>query len=221
MSIASDYVYELPFYSHLSDAEVEMLKSNVVIRKAHKGDILYGCGESCLGMSHILSGKIRVYIVSDEGREITLYTLDTGDNCVMSASCVISQITFETVMTAEEDSEMLVLNSGAFAKLAESNIYVKEFMYELATERFSQVMWVMQDILFLGFDRRLARFLISEYERTGETQIKMTQEEIAKNVNSAREVVARMLKRFSKEGLITIDFGCIHLCDIAGLKKII
>ena len=221
MNIASDHVYELPFYSQLTDAEVEFVKSNVEIRKFHKGEILYGCGESCLGMSHVLSGNIRVYIVSDEGREITLYTLEKSDNCVMSASCVIRQITFETVIAAEEDSEMLILDSGAFEQLTESNIYVKEFMYELATERFSQVMWVMQEILFCGFDRRLARFLISEYERTGETEVKMTQEEIARNVNSAREVVARMLKRFSKEGLVTADFGCIHLCDIDSLKQLI
>lgn len=219
MGTASDYLKELPFYEHLTDAETEFIKNNAVIRKARKGEILYGSGETCLGMSHVLSGRIRVYIVSEEGREITLYTLEPGDNCVMSASCVISQITFDTVIVAEEDSAMLVLNSGAFAKLAESNIYVKEFMYELATERFSQVMWVMQEILFYGFDRRLARFFITEYERTGETEIKMTQEEIARNVNSAREVVARMLKHFVREGLIETMHGRIRLCDINGLKK--
>lgn len=219
MGTASDYLQELPFYEHLTDAETEFIKNNAVIRKARKGEILYGPGETCLGMSHVLSGRIRVYIVSEEGREITLYTLEPGDNCVMSASCVISQITFDTVIVAEEDSAMLVLNSGTFAKLAESNIYVKEFMYELATERFSQVMWVMQEILFYGFDRRLARFFITEYERTGETEILMTQEEIARNVNSAREVVARMLKHFAGEGLIETMHGRIRLSNIDGLKK--
>lgn len=93
-------------------------------------------------------------------------------------------------------------------------------MYELATERFSSVMWVMQQILFYGFDRRLATFLLNEYRRTGATSIRMTQEQIAQNVNSAREVVARMLKQFASDGLIENRRGVIVLKDIGGLENL-
>ena len=103
----------------------------------------------------------------------------------------------------------------------DSNIYVRCFAYELATQRFSDVVWVMQEILFAGFDVRMARFLLSVYEKTGEKKIQMTQEAIAKEVNSAREVVARMLKQFASDELIELNRGAILIKDFEGLKKII
>jgi CRP/FNR family transcriptional regulator len=93
-------------------------------------------------------------------------------------------------------------------------------MYELIIERFSEVMWAMQQILFMGFDKRLAVFLYDEYSRTGFNEIKMTHEQIAKMTGSAREVVSRMLKRFADDGLVEFRRGIIILKDISRLKKI-
>lgn len=93
-------------------------------------------------------------------------------------------------------------------------------MYELATQRFSTVMWIMQQILFLGFDKRLASFLIKEHERTGSLEIHMTHEQIAKDIGSAREVVARMFKRFAADDLVKIERGTVILKDIDALKNI-
>ena len=191
-----------------------------MVRVCDTGEILCGSAERCLGMIHLLKGRIRVYILSEDGREITLFRINPGDNCVISASCVISQLKFDTIMEVEKPSGLLIVNAGTFQSLADKNLHVNCFMYQLATERFSQVMWVMQEVLFLRFDQRLAKFLLSEYERTGNKEIKMTQEEIAKHVNSAREVVARMLSRFSSDHLVEIRRGKVVLRDVDGLQRI-
>ena len=214
---------KLPFWSSLSDAEKKTVKTSAVVNHYKKGSILHGnCdnGASCLGMVYVISGELRAYILSEEGREITLFRLPKGDSCVLAASCIISQIDFDTLLTATGDADVLIVPAAVFSRLMNENIHVKCFLYELATERFSAVMWVMQQILFYRFDQRLATFLLNEYRRTGVPKIRMTQEQIAQNVNSAREVVARMLKQFASDGLIENQRGIIVLKDIGGLEKL-
>jgi CRP/FNR family transcriptional regulator len=167
-----------------------------------------------------LSGGIRVGLISDEGREITLYRAHANEFCVSTASCVIHQLTFETQVTAEEDTTALVIPAALCAKLMDTNIHVRAFIFEKETERYSQTIWAIQLMLFKRFDQRLASYLISAFESTGKDEVKKTQEEIARDVNSAREVVARMLQEFAAKGLVEIKRGRILLRDINGLRKL-
>lgn len=210
----------LPFWDKLSSDEKELIKSSAVIRSCEKDEIISGCDASCLGMTLVISGELRAYILSEEGREITLFRLNKDEVCVLSASCVISQITFDTHIVADKKTEILVVPSGVFSSLVEKNIYARCYMYEKMTERFSAVMFSMQQILFMRFDSRLASFIASECERTGKSEINMTHEQIAQHVNSAREVVARMLKRFVSDGLIEMKRGSILVTDMEKLKKL-
>lgn len=212
------HLQKIPFWDKLTLNEKNCVRQNSRIRTYKKNAMISNCGESCLGMSIVIQGSIRIYMLSEEGREITLFRLSNDDVCVMSASCVLKQITFETQMSATEDTELLIINSGAYSKLVENNIYARCFSYELASERFSTVVWVLQQIIFARFDQRLARFLLSYSEKNNMTEIKMTQEAIAKEVNTAREVVARMLKQFSCDGLIEIKRGSIVLKNVQKLK---
>lgn len=220
MESINGYLEALPFWNRLTEDEKELVKQNSSVQKYEKGRLIHGCDSNCLGMITVINGSIRTYLMSEEGREVTLFKLYKNDTCVLAASCIISQITFDTFMTAEDDCDILVIPASVFLQLIEKNIYVKCYMYELSTERFSSVMWSMQQILFMKFDRRLASFLVDEYERTGQAVIKMTHEQIAQNVSSAREVVARMLKRFVLDGLIELKRGNIRLIDIEGLRDI-
>ena len=208
----------LPFWAFLSESEKEILKQRAIVRRYEKGTVINNGGNECLGMLLVLSGEIRTYIISDEGREVTLFRLYQNDLCVLSASCVISQITFETQMVAQETTEALIIPVNVIGALKEQNIQVRCFLYELATKRFSDVMWAMQQILFKGLDRRLAGFLIAEAERTHSNKLNMTHEQIAQHISSAREAVARMLKHFSEEGLVDVKRGSIRLLDMDGLK---
>lgn len=211
---------KLPFWTSLTEQEKEILRKSAVIRRYEKGSFIHSSDRDCLGMLFILSGEIRTYILSDEGREITLFRLYPNDLCVLSASCVISQISFDTQMTARQDTEVLIIPPNITTLLKEQNISVRCFLYEQATERFSEVMWAMQQILFKGLDQRLATFLVEECERTNSNTVRMTHEQIARNISSAREAVARMLKQFTQDGLVELKRGEIIIKDTDGLKRL-
>lgn len=211
---------KLPFWASLTEQEKEILRKSAVSRRYEKGSFIHSSDRDCLGMLFIISGEIRTYILSDEGREITLFRLYPNDLCVLSASCVISQISFDTQMTARQDTEVLIIPPNITALLKEQNISVRCFLYEQATERFSEVMWAMQQILFKGLDQRLAAFLVEECERTNSNAVCMTHEQIARNISSAREAVARMLKQFTQDGLVELKRGEIIIKDTDGLKRL-
>lgn len=218
-----DHLKELPFWESLSEDEKNRIESQSVIKNYEAGSFLHGnCdgGGSCLGMVHVISGELRAYLLSDEGREITLFRIKDNENCVLAASCILSQIHFDTQISVEKDSVVLIIPAGLYKSIMEANISVRCFTYELSTERFSTVMWVMQELLFSKFDKRLASFLLQQYETTGDLEIHMTQEQIAQDINSAREVVARMLKQFSIDGIIESKRGTIIIKDVDALRDI-
>ena len=210
----------LPFWANLSPDEKAVVSQRAVTKRFAKGQLVSSNSSSCLGIVLILSGGVRVGLVSDEGREITLFRAGEGEVCVSTASCVIRQLAFDTDVTAETDTAILVIPSSVCAKLMESNIHVRAFVFEMQVERYSQTVRAIQAMLFKRFDQRLATYLVSEHDRTGSAEVKKTQEEIARDVNSAREVVARMLHEFSTRGLVEIRRGSIRLLDIEALRKI-
>ena len=166
----NELVKQIPFWNNLVDEEKTQLLSGVVLHVYNKDSYIYGTTDACLGMIYVQKGSIRVYITNEEGREITLFHIGSGECCIMSASCVITGISLNVQLLAEEETEILSIHSGMIQKLMDSNIYVRCFAYELATKRFSDVVWVMQEILFAGFDVRMARFLLSVYEKTAQSQ---------------------------------------------------
>lgn len=210
----------LPFWERLEEKERRLLEREALVKRIPAGGQLFGTADACLGMVHVLMGELRAYILSREGREITLFRLRDGDTGVLSASCALSRIRFETHLAAVRETEILLIPSGAVASLTEENIYVRCFAYELAASRFSDVTAVLQEIIFAPFDQRFASFLIRESDASADGQIRMTQGEMAARVNSAREVVARTLKRFSGEGLIEYGRGRIVLRDRERLEAL-
>ena len=214
----NDTLGRLPFWASLKEQEKEAVSSSAFVRSYEKGALIHGNDTACLGMLLVLSGGIRTYLLSEEGKEVTLFRLYPGDLCVLSASCVISQITFATQMTAQKETKVLVIPAGIIAALKDQNLSVRCFLYELAAKRFSDVMWAMQQILFKGLDRRLAEFLLAEAECTGSDTVQMTHEQIALHISSAREAVARMLRSFSEDGLVELKRGSVTLLDTEALN---
>ena len=214
------FIKNLPYWDDLSDKEKDLVAQRAVKVEFEKDEFIDGFNDACLGMIYVVKGSVRVFITSKEGREVTLFHIFEGDSCILSASCVIGEISLDVQLMAEDDTEILAVPAGTFSSLMDSNIHVKCFAYELSTKRFSTVVWVMQQILFDRFDERLARLLVGIYERTGDEKIKMTQEDMAKEVNSAREVVARMLRQFADDGWVEINRGQITLTDIDALEDL-
>ncbi len=209
-----------PFWNNLSENDRgTLLRSS---QKIHfgKGTTIHD-GSECTGVILIKNGSLRAYILSEDGKEVTLYRLFAGDMCMLSASCVLESLTFDVFIDAEEESDCVVVGGCAYADMSERIPEVKIFALESAVSRFSDVMWVMQQILFMSFDKRLAIFLLDESSKNGSDTIKLTHEQIAKYIGTAREVVTRMLKYFVSEGFVTSSRSeGIKLTDKAGLRKL-
>jgi len=222
MSFENDELFSknLPFWDKLNEQQKELLYKHTSFASYNKGQNIHGTTGNCTGAVYVKSGVLRTYMLSDEGKEITLYRLYPGDICMLSASCVLQTITFDVFVDAEEKSDVYIISSGFFSQLMQENVYVENFALKTATERFSDVMWAMQQILFMSFDRRLAVFLLEENAKNGGDTIKLTQEQIAKYMGSAREVVSRMLKYFSTEKLVEVSRGGVKLLDKTRLREI-
>ena len=214
-----DSLARLPFWGDLTEQERDIVQKSAFLRRYEKGAQVHSGGQECLGLLLVLSGEIRTYLLSDEGREITLFRLYPGDLCVLSASCVLSQISFDTQLTAQQDTQVLVIPANVVARIKDTNLAARCYLYELATQRFSDVMWAMQQLLFQQLDQRLAAFLLAEYRRTGSPTVAMTHEQLAQQISSAREAVARILKQFAEDGLVELKRGAITIRNPAGLEK--
>lgn len=220
MEEAAKQLALLPFWTALSAAERDMAARAAFLRRYDRGQPIYEGGSGCLGLVCVVSGGVRAYLLSEEGREVTLFRLAPGDVCVLSASCVIQQITFDLHIAAERACELLVLPAEAFERLEDSCEAVRSFVHVRTAERFSAAMEAVQRLLFERFDRRLAGFLLAESEKNGAREVRMTHEELARQLSSAREVVARTLKRFADAGLVELRRGAVRLTDSARLRAL-
>ncbi len=208
-----------PFWEEISQEDREYICNNSRALTYPKGTTIHD-GNQCSGVILVRQGSLRVYIMSEEGKEITLYRLHSGDFCMLSASCVLDAVTFDVHVDSEENSECYVISGPAFAKISEHNHHIKIFALETAVSRFSDVMWAMQQILFMIMDKRLAIFLIDETARTGSDTLTLTHEQIAKYMGSAREVVSRMLKYFQSEGIVEVSRKGVKILDKGRLRKL-
>ena len=207
-------------WDYLSQTERDELLENTTLMHYPKGTSVHNGENDCRGMLIIKKGVLRTYMLSESGKEITLYRLGEGELCVLSASCVLSAITFEVQIDAEENTEVLFTSSMFFQSLLERNLRVECFAYKIATDRFSDVMWAMQQILFMSMDKRLAVFLWDELMKSGDDTIRFTHEQVAKNIGTAREVVSRMLKYFASESIAELSRGGIRILDKEKLRKL-
>lgn len=211
----------LSFFEKLTKEEKSILENSITKIHYEKGSKLYSKNGECLGVLMVHTGELRVYILSEDGRDVTLYRILEGDLCVLSASCVLSSITFDVDIEAEVDTDIFLINIQAFSKLTNQNVYVENFAYKNAIERFSDVMWSMEQILFMRFDKRLAIFLLDEMAKNNSYELNLTQEQIAKYVGSAREVVSRMLKVFQSQGILEQSRGLIRILNRDKLMALI
>ena len=214
-------IKQAQFWDKLNPEEQELLLNNAVPISYPKGSSLHSPDRECLGVVLVKSGELRISILSEDGRDITLYRLLPGDFCVLSASCILNAITFDVHIEAETDCETILINAAFFSKLSSQNVYVENFAYKNAVERFSDVMWAMEQILFMKLDQRLAIFLLDEMTKNNTQTLTLTQEQIARYIGSAREVVSRMLKSFQSQGILEQSRGTIRILNREKLRELL
>lgn len=211
----------LPFWNELSDADRELLLERTSVRSFKKGEIIHSCSGACLGLIGVVTGNLCVCMLSEEGREITLFPLYQKDLCVFGTACVLRPVTCHSHLAAEMDTELLMVPHPVWEDIMRRNLAVECFAYKLSRELLSTVLSTMQQMLFWDFETRLAFHLVREYERTQDSRIRTTHEKIARNIGSAREVVTRMLKRFSDLGMVEVRRGAILILDAEALCAMI
>ena len=215
-----DLANYFPIWNKLTTEQQQRLESVTHPMKAAAGTVIHNGQTDCLGLLLIRSGQLRVYTLSDEGREITLYRLFEMDICLFSASCVMPSVQFEVIVEAEKDAELWVIPSCLFKNLMEESAPVANYANQLISSRFSEVMWLMEQIMWKSFDKRLAAFLLEESRLDGTPILKITHEKIANHMGTAREVVTRMLRYFQSEGMVKLTRGTVDIVDAAALERL-
>ena len=196
-----------------------------VLRALHektvkKGAVIHQGSADCTGLLLVRSGQLRAYILSDEGREITLYRLFDRDLCLFSASCIMRSIQFDVTIEAEKDTALWVIPAEVYQGLMEESAPLSNYTNELMASRFSEVMWLMEQVMWKRLDQRLAAFLLEEAAIEGTCELKTTHEAIANHLGSQREVITRMLRYFQSEGMVQLSRGRVTVCDGERLKKL-
>ena len=209
-----------PIWNKLTAEQQERICSVLECRKVEKGTRIHDSSAECLGLVTVKSGQLRAYILSEDGREITIGRLFDYDVSLLSASCVLPDMNFNVMIEAEKDTEFWSIPACLFKNLMEESIPIASFANSLISSNFSELMWLMEQIMWKSFDKRLAAFLLEESRLDGDAELKITHEKIAAHLGTAREVVTRMLRYFQSEGMVKLSRGTITLTDEKKLESL-
>lgn len=209
-----------PIWNQLTKEQQTKLSGGLIQRTLEKGTFLSGGGDECTGLLLIRSGQLRAFLVSDEGREVTLYRLFERDLCLFSASCMMNSIQFEILIQAEKSTELWVIPAKLYRQVMAESAAIASFTNEVMASRFSQVMWLIEQILWKSMDKRIAGFLLEEAGTEQTEKLHITHEVIANHLGTHREVVTRLLRYFQNEGMVQLSRGTILLTDVEKLTEL-
>ena len=211
----------LPFWDTLTKEQRNVLIAGTRLAHFKAGAHVHSGENDCIGVVLVLEGELRAYMLSASGRECTLFRVRENETCVLAATCILQMITFDLFLDAEKDTTLLTIDPDVYAKVLENNVAMEAYTYKQSADRFSDVMWVMQQQLFMGLDGRLAVFLLDEVAHQSSDKLELTHDEIARHIGSAREAVSRMLKTFADNGVVALSRGHIEILDKAALHTLI
>ena len=209
-----------PIWEQLTAEQQQRIESVIEYRTVKKGTHIQDSSAECLGVVIIRTGQLRAYILSEDGREITISRLFEYDVSLLSASCVMPDLQFNVMIEAEKDSEFWSIPACLFKNLVDESLAVSNYARTLLSSNFSEVMWLMEQIMWKSFDKRLAAFLLEESNLENSLTLKLTHERIANHMGTAREVVTRMLRYFQSEGMVALTRGTIQITDPKGLDTL-
>lgn len=203
----------IPFWDKLTTEQQQRIADVIEFRTVPKGHHIHDSSADCLGLVAVRTGQLRAYILSADGREITVSRLFDFDCSLLSASCVMPDMQLNIMIEAEKDSQFWSVPACLFKNLADESLAVANYSRNLLAGNYSELMWLMEQIMFKSFDKRLAAFLLEESRVEDTLQLKITHEKIANHMGTAREVVTRMLRYFQGEGMVALTRGTIELTD--------
>ena len=179
---------------------------------------LFSGSATCNNFMLILEGTIRLYQCAEDGREITLYRVQSGDLCILSLNSLLKKQSFNAIAATESHVQSLVISSDDFKHLMNESQTFRDFVLSTLTERLCEAIYMVQDTAFNHLDMRLACILGSLFERNNGPLLKITHQELAHELGTTREVVSRILKDFEKKDCIKLSRGNIELASADGLQ---
>jgi len=215
-----DFQSYFPVWGKLTPSQQERIRGSVMERSVSKGTVIHNGSVDCTGLLLVKSGQLRAYILSAEGREITIYRLFDRDLCLFSASCMMRSIQFDVTIEAEKDTDLWLIPPEVYQAVMEESAPVANYTNEVMATRFSDVMWLVEQIMWKSMDRRVAAFLLEEASIEGTDQLKITHETIANHLGSHREVITRMLRYFQSEGMVRLSRGTVEITDARKLEEL-
>ena len=202
-----------PVWDRLSADQQSRILDNLVFREIEKGTVIHNGSADCTGLLLVQSGQLRAYILSDEGREITIYRLFDRDICLFSASCMLRSAQFDITIEAEKDTGLWVIPAEVYRSIMEQSAPLSNYTNEVMAARFSEVMWLVEQVMWKSMDKRVAAFLLEEAAIEKTDRLSITHETIANHLGTHREVVTRMLRYLQGEGMVRLSRGTVELLN--------
>ena len=208
-----------PVWDQLHAAQQNRILHSLTARQIKKGTMICSGSTDCTGLLLVKHGQLRACILSDEGREITLYRLFDRDMCLFSAACMMRSLQFDVAIEAEKDTDLWIIPAEVYKNIMEASAPVANYTNELMASRFSDLMWLMEQILWKRLDKRVAAFLLEEASIEESAELKITHEAIANHLGTHREVITRMLRYFQSEGMVKLARGTVEITDEKKLRQ--
>ena len=193
----------LPFLSSPNERVRSKIMQFGALAELPKGALIFDEGAACTNLAIVLSGKVRVFKLSESGREISIYRIDKGESCILTISSILSDLKFPATAVVEEDLTALMLPADVFKDLVDIDEKWRNYTFRLVNQRLANVITVVEEVAFRRMDERIAEFLMSKI-KDGNYELTITHKQIADELGTHREVVSRILKDFEKNGFIQL-----------------
>ena len=216
--LTSETLEKFPFLTQLSpESRLEVERSAKHILLKDKGYFIHK-GESVSGVLLVESGCLRAYNIDSQGKETTLYSVMPGESCLLAVNCVFSDIVYPAWVNVDmPDTKVLMIPAELYRQLYSKEDAVRDFTFNVLSARIFDLMTTLEETCSYEVNYRLASFLVRRANSQGE--IRLTHQEIASHLGTAREVVSRLLKEFKNKGLLITSRGTISILSIQGLSS--
>jgi CRP/FNR family transcriptional regulator, anaerobic regulatory protein len=204
----TDYL-KFPFYAAMSEEDKTLLRSKVQIREIGKGQIMMGDNRRCTGIPMVMKGKLRLFRVSEKGREMTLYRIGEGELCILAAVCALGDSEYDFTIEAEKDSELAVMPPDIFKELLYRSDAFRIHVFNALASRLVLSIDTIEMLIFMSIEERLIEYLQRSANAAGE--VKITHEQLAIELGSSREVITRQLQKMAEKGILALKRGKIVL----------
>lgn len=208
-----------PQFARLDPDSARMLEGAARTITIPAGTVLFQDGTECSSYVLVMDGSIRVQKVSEGGREIVLYRVESGQSCVLTTNCLIAREDYAAEGIAETEVRALVLPAATFRQLLGKSEAFRDFVFAAYATRIADLLMLIEEVAFGRIDVRLAGWLRGHADGQGE--IRATHQDIATELGTAREVISRQLKEFERRGWVTLHRGRIQVKDGAGLAALL